>query len=230
VSTFREYALPEQKQDMPLSEEEELVLGGDSSQQSLLSWLKTLEQQDADMIVVDHIASAPVMSHSIRQAASRLVLGAFDFKQVFDVLAYCLDCQIKPSVLASRIYALIAQHTLHLLCEECKREDTTEFAQQILNQLSSEVVEQWQEPLKIFHPEGCSACHMTGYTDRMVLFEVLLMEPWLKEMLVGNRSITEIRDSARKHNFVSLEQKSVDVLLAGKTSIEQILSVIAQKV
>ena len=225
------HIVPDPGQETQVSDTEKRDLREDPSQQRLFSWLKTLEQQDADVIVVDHIASPSVMSHCIGQAASRLVLGAFDFKQVFDVLAYCLDCQIKPSVLASQIYALIAQHTLHLLCDECKQEDTTEFAQQFLNQLPPEFAKQRQEPAKIFRPAGgCPACSMTGYMERSVLFEVLIMEPWLKDMLVANCPVHEIRQVATEHDFVSLEQKSIALLLAGQTSIEQILSVVAQKV
>lgn len=198
----------------------------DPSQAALSSWLITLNQQDADVILVDNINSPIVLSQCVEFAAHHLLLGAFDFKQIFDVLAYCLDCQVKPSVLASRVYALLAQQTIHLLCQECKQPDTSEFGKQFIEQLSSDLVEKSQGTGEIFAPTGCPVCHMTGYSEQVVLFEVLKMEPWLKEMFMANTTLPDIRKAVVEKGFSSLEHKSIELLLTGKTSIDQILSIV----
>jgi hypothetical protein len=195
------------------------------AQKVLASWLSALKNQDADVALVDWIGSDVVLFQCLNYAAHHLLLGAFDVKHIFEMLAYCLDCQVKPSVLASRVYALLAQQSVHILCQECKQQDTTEFGKRFIERLPLASVEIEEKP-KIFAPVGCHACHMTGYTHYVVLFEVLKMEPWLKEMLTANTPLSEIRDTAVEKGFSSIEQKSIELLLTGETSIEQIFSII----
>ena len=202
----------------------------DAGQRTLLAWLHTVSEQDADVILVDRLASQPVLSQFFAQAAHQLLLGACEFSHVFDILAYSLDCGIEPSVIASRIYALLTQQTIHLLCPDCKQPDSSDFAQQVIEQLPKACVAQHRGAIEVFRPEGCSACHMTGYDQSRVLFEVLLMEPWLKDMLSENRSVDDIRKEAEQHAFVSLERKCHNLLLSGTTSIEQVLSIVTQRV
>ncbi len=192
-------------------------------QHILSCWLSALKKQDVDVILVDRIGSDAVLFQCLDYAAHHLLLGAFDFKHVFEILTYCLECQVKPSVLMSRVYAFLAQQSVHILCQECKQKDTTEFGKQFIEQLHSVAVE--GEP-EVFAPVGCPACHMTGYTHHVVLFEVLKMEPWLKEMLAANVPLSEIQSTAIEKGFSSLKQKCIELLLTGKTSIEQILSIV----
>jgi type IV pilus assembly protein PilB len=196
------------------------------TQRVLSSWLSVLKNQDADVLLVDCIGSDIVLSQCLDYAAYHLLFGAFDFKHVFELLAYCLECQVKPSVLASRLYALLAQQSVHVLCEECKQQDATDFSKQFVEQLPPASVKNHQASPEIFAPVGCPACQGTGYTHRVILFEVLKMESWLKKMLMTHVPLAEIRSTATEKGFLSLEQKSIELLLTGKTSLEQVLSII----
>lgn len=195
------------------------------AQRLLSSWLSALRHQNADVMLVDCIGSDVVLSQCLDYAAHHLLLGVFDVKHVFEILAYCLDCQVTASVFVSRVSALLAQQTVHILCQECKQKDSTDFGKQVLERLPPVFVEQHTSP-EIFVPGGCPACHMTGYTHHVVLFELLKMEAWLKEMLAARVSLPEIRNVAVEKGFFSLEQKSIELLLTGETSIEQILSIV----
>jgi type IV pilus assembly protein PilB len=204
------------------------------TQKVLSFWLSGLKKYDADVLLVDHIESDVVLSQCLDYAASQLMLGSFSFKNVFELLAYCLDCQIPPSVLVSRVYALLAQQSVFLLCQECKQRDATDFAKQIVARLSAASVEGHSAPVlseaegepEIFAPGGCATCHGTGYTQPIVLFEVLKMESWLKEMLMTHIPLFEIRSTAVGKGFSSIKQKSIELLRTGKTSLEQVFSII----
>lgn len=208
---------------------ENAAAGSDAGQRALLAWLHTLHRQGADVILLDHVASEPVLAQYLKQAAHRLMLGACDFSHVFDMLAYCLECRIKPSVITSRLYALLAQQTIHLLCPECKEVDTSDFAKGVVDQFPDAVREQHEGAVEVFRPVGCKTCSMTGYTQSQRVFEVLMMEPWLKEMLGTGQALDDIRAEAGRHGFVPLEDKCRAILLAGATSIEQVLSIVTQQ-
>ena len=197
-----------------------------SPQELLASWLAMLTTYDADVLLVDRIESAAVLSQCMDYAAQHLLFGAFDFDDVFEILAYCLDCQVKPSMLVSRVFALLAQHSVHLLCPECKQPDVSDAGKELLARLPAAAVEKHQAYLTLFAPKGCPACHGTGYVERIVLFEVLKMAPWLQKLLLQNTPLAEIRAAAIAKGFSSIKQKSSELLLTGQTSIEQILAII----
>jgi type II secretory ATPase GspE/PulE/Tfp pilus assembly ATPase PilB-like protein len=195
--------------------------GGNPPQKVLSCWLAGLQKQDADIVLVDHIESDAVLAQCLDYAASQLMLSAFGFKHVFDLLAYCLDCQIPPAILTSRVYALLAQHTVFLLCQACKHSDTTDATKQIMAQF----VEEGGGQPEIFAPVGCPACYGTGYTEAIILFEILTMEPWLKELLLAHAPLIEIRKTAAEKGFSSLKQKCTELLHTGQTSLEQVLAI-----
>lgn len=195
-------------------------------QKMLAYWFSIVNDQDADVVLVDHIESHTVLSQCLDYAVHHLVLGAFGCKHIFEVLAYCLDCQIPPSVLTSRLYALLAQQSVLLLCEECKQKDTTDFTKQFVDQLLAVSPEENNTAAEIFVPVGCPACHGTGYTQHVVLFEILKMDPWIQEMLMENALLAEMRRVAGEKDFSSIRQKSKELFLTGKTSLEQIFSIV----
>lgn len=213
--------------DAPVVNNAAAPFPGDSLQQVLSSWIATVNQQDADVILVDRIGTQRVLEQSLDLAAHHLFLGAFEFQRVFEIVAFCLDCHIKPSVLASRVSALIGQQTVHLLCPQCKQADTTEFARQFVAQLPQAVRERYPAPITVFAPRGCPACYHTGYSEQVILYELLKMEPWLKDLFGANAPLSDIRKAAEGNGFVPLEQKSIELVLTGRTSIEQILSMIS---
>jgi type II secretory ATPase GspE/PulE/Tfp pilus assembly ATPase PilB-like protein len=193
------------------------------AQRQLSSWLSALQEHDADVLLVDHIANDVVMSQCLDFAARGLLFASLDFMHVFQILTYLLDCQVKPSILTSWVRALMAQQSVRILCQECRQKDTTEIGKQILERFYSAVDE---APPEIYAPGGCPVCNMTGYVYRVILFEVLQMEPWIKDMLLSGASLAAIQHTAEEKDFQSLEKKSLDLLFSGQTSIEEVFSIL----
>ncbi len=196
-------------------------------EQSLLSaWLSVVKDQDADVLLVDRISSDVVFSQCLDFAAHSLLFASLDLTDAFEILAYLLDCQIKLSVVMSRVYALIAQQSIRILCDECKQEDSANFERQMLERLFSSEHREPDVSLKLYIPGGCPACHMTGYVHHVVIFEILQMEPWVEDMLRNGTSLSEIRRTAKDRGFISLKEKSLELLASGQTSLEEVLSIV----
>jgi type IV pilus assembly protein PilB len=195
-------------------------------QARLAAWLDLVWRHAPDVLAVDTIGTEVGLAQCLDLAAHHLLLGAFDLYHVFEILAYCRDCRIPPSVLTSRVTALMAQQSVHLLCPQCKQPDTSEFTRQLGKQLQAEAGAEAAAPPTLYAPVGCPSCSMTGYREQIGLFEVLDMETWLRDLLGASASLSEIRQAAEDHGFVSIRRKSIKMLLAGETSVEQILAII----
>jgi type II secretory ATPase GspE/PulE/Tfp pilus assembly ATPase PilB-like protein len=134
------------------------------------------------------------------------------------------DCQLKASVLNSRVQALVAQQSVRNVCQDCKQPDLTEQAKLFLENLAQEGGESTTPEL--WMPQGCPKCHMSGYTQNIVLYEILRLESWLQEMLLCGASLLEIQAEAEEHKFQSLKKKATELLLSGQTSLEEVFSII----
>jgi len=78
---------------------------------------------------------------------------------------------------------------------------------------------------KIYNAVGCKKCDMTGYTGRIALFEILEMTPQLAEIIIKEPSETRIFQEAQRQGMVTMRQDGVLKVLAGITTVEELLRV-----
>ncbi|PID55918.1 hypothetical protein CSB45_13955 [candidate division KSB3 bacterium] len=185
------------------------------TQQQLSAWLNAVGSCDTDVMLVDHIESESVLFQCLDFAGHGLLFASLDFPNVYQLLMYLRDCRVKASVLSSRVHALVAQQSVRQLCQECKQPDSSEQAAAFLTEFSR------QEDDELYRPQGCPSCHMSGYTQRLVLYEILCLEAWLQELLLNGAPLRDIQASAEKRGFHSLRKKAVELLLSGDTSLEE---------
>ena len=194
-------------------------------QQRLSAWLGVVSTHDTDVLLVDHIENDIVLSQCLDFAGHGLLLAALGFQNVFQILMYLRDCRTKTSVLNSRVKALVAQQSVRNLCLDCKQVDSTEQAKLYLEEFSKH--EQTESAVtELWMPQGCPKCHMSGYAQNVVLYEILRLDIWLQDMLLREASLMEIQAEAEEHGFRSLKKKATALLLSGQTSLEEVFSII----
>jgi general secretion pathway protein E len=78
----------------------------------------------------------------------------------------------------------------------------------------------------VYSSKGCPKCHMTGYSQYVILFEMLIMADWLKESLLTEQPVHELEKTAIEHGFHSLKNKAEALLTSGQTSLEEVFSIL----
>ncbi len=76
---------------------------------------------------------------------------------------------------------------------------------------------------KFFYGRGCERCNNTGYKGRMGIYELLVMNETLREMIVSEVSLDEFRDACRKYGMRTLRESGLMSIHAGLTTIEEVL-------
>ncbi len=193
-------------------------------QQRLSAWLGVLPDQDPDILLIDQLGNETVLTQSLDFAGRALIFAALDLPNIFHLLAYLTECQIKPSTITSKVQILMAQHTVRLLCPACKQPDATEESQRLRERFQPKA--DLLTPVS-YAPVGCPLCDQTGYRQQVVLFEILRMEAWLKDMLLNGQALREIERQAHERGFRSLASKCVDLLLTGQTALNEVGALIA---
>jgi type IV pilus assembly protein PilB len=76
---------------------------------------------------------------------------------------------------------------------------------------------------KFYRGKGCDNCNRTGYKGRVGLFELMLLNDEIRDMIIRNASTDELRDSARKIGMVTLREAGMDAVFAGTTTAEEVI-------
>ena len=75
---------------------------------------------------------------------------------------------------------------------------------------------------KTYDAIGCEKCNNTGYYDRIAIFEVLIVDDVIKELITRDASSIEIRDEALKRGFKPLIIDGLNKVLDGETTLEEL--------
>ena len=134
---------------------------------------------------------------------------------------------IEPFLVASAIELIIAQRLVRRLCPECSRPapvSATKLRDTLailgLDPKLGEGVTELKQPV------GCERCRGTGYRGRIGLFEILKPNEALHGLVVKRESTRTLAKCAREHGMRTLEQSGWGKILAGHTTLEEVLRVI----
>lgn len=189
------------------------------------STLRTFLRQDPDIIMVGEIRDQETADIAIRAALTgHLVFSTLHTNDAAGAVNRLVDMGIEPFLVASSVEALMAQRLIRRLCPHCKRPWKVDpaFLRGIgfpLDQLSSGT---------ICEPQGCEICHGTGYSGRTGIYEILMVTDEIRQMVVDRKTSGEIKEYAVMHGMHTLRMDGWRKVLAGITTLEEVLRVTSE--
>jgi type IV pilus assembly protein PilB len=129
-----------------------------------------------------------------------------------------LDMGIESFLVASSVLAIVAQRLLRRICPSCK-------APYIMSDEEREFYdESGGTPQEIFyHGTGCNFCNDTGYKERIGVYELLVMTPEIKRLIVGWATQEELHNLAMKQGMRTLRQEAVSLVAQGVTTVAEVI-------
>jgi type II secretory ATPase GspE/PulE/Tfp pilus assembly ATPase PilB-like protein len=79
---------------------------------------------------------------------------------------------------------------------------------------------EWDK-IQLMHGAGCDNCHETGYTGRMGVYELLIMDDEIRAMILQGASSIKLRRTARLNGMTTLREDAWKKTLAGITTLEE---------
>jgi len=129
-----------------------------------------------------------------------------------------IDLGLEPYLINATLEGIIAQRLVRRICANCREEyEPTPDAI-----LSIGVRPEDVKGKKFYRGRGCDRCNNIGYYGRMGVFEVLVINDELREMMLSGASTQEIRSAARRTGCRSLRQSGLLAIYDGQTTIEEI--------
>ena len=188
------------------------------------SALRSILRSDPDVVLIGEIRDRETAQIAIEAALTgHLVLSTLHTNDAPSAVSRLLEMGIEPFLVSSAVDGVLAQRLLRMLCDRCKElyaptEDALREAGIPLNPDGSAP--------KLYRAVGCSHCTKTGYRGRTAVHEVMLKTEDIERMIAERRSGEEIGRTAQEQGMKLLRVDGIEKILAGVTSIEEIMRVI----
>ncbi len=186
------------------------------------SVLRAMLRQAPDIIMVGEIRDLDTAEIAIRAALTgHLVFSTLHTNDAPGAITRLVDIGIKPFLVASSVQGIMAQRLVRLICKNCKEP---------YEPRADEMIELGIDPsskgkVNIYRGKGCSECNHTGYKGRAGIFELMRMSHSIQEMIMKNVSSAEIRELARKEGMKTLREDGMRKVLAGETTLSEVLRI-----
>jgi type IV pilus assembly protein PilB len=186
--------------------------------------LRSILRSDPDIVLIGEIRDHETAQIAIEAALTgHLVLATLHTNDAPSAVNRLVEMGIEPFLVASALDCVLAQRLARRLCPKCKEPYTTTREALAAARFT------WPEgtPLPVLHrPGGCSACSKTGYKGRLALHEVMTVNEQVERLTVERAAADSIGRAAAAGGMTSLRDDGFAKVLAGHTSLEEILRVV----
>jgi len=187
------------------------------------SVLSSVLRQDPDVILVGEIRDQETAKMAMQAATTgHLVLTTIHARDTIGTIFRLLDLGVEPFLVANSVTMCISQRLVRVLCPSCKRPfkpDTKTIRR--LNLESRQFGD-------FYEAVGCKKCMNVGYRGRMALFETLLFSPQVRDVILTNPTIGELRKAAGEWMFHTLAGSGYRKVIEGVTTVEEVDRVASQ--
>ena len=189
------------------------------------SALRSILRSDPDIVLIGEIRDHETAQIAVEASLTgHLVLSTLHTNDAPSAVTRLIEMGIEPFLVGSALDAVLAQRLCRSLCERCKQPYQPEPAE--LLRIGFPWAEGQEVPVLHRHA-GCPSCSQTGYRGRMALHEVMTVSEEVSRLAVARASTDEIGRTAREQGMTTLKMDGWQKVLQGRTSIEEILRVVA---
>lgn len=190
--------------------------------------LKAALRQDPDIVLVGEIRDEKTASVVLNAALTgHLIFSTLHSNDSIGAIPRFLDLNAKPKILGSVLNLIIAQRLVRVLCKECKKKEkpTVEELSKIQSAIKkSRIISAVakNKEMVVWRAPGCDECLGTGYRGRTGVFEILVIDKEMEELIGTSPQKKVIQDLADKKDFTSMYQDGILKVLDGITTIEEV--------
>ncbi len=176
--------------------------------------LRAFLRQDPDIIMVGEIRDMETADMAIRSAlVGRLVLSTLHTNDAIGAISRLLDLDVEPFLVSATLIMVIAQRLVRKLCPNCK---------ELVTNVDKELAERYKlKGAKIYGPKGCPSCNNRGFSGRLAVFEVLIADQEVQELIEKRTDIAIIRNVLFKKGMKLLRDDAMEKVRDGLTSINE---------
>ncbi|WP_041448104.1 type II secretion system ATPase GspE [Anaeromyxobacter sp. Fw109-5] len=195
------------------------------------SGLRSFLRQDPDVIMVGEIRDLETAEIAIQASLTgHLVLSTVHTNDAAGAITRLVDMGVQPFLVASSLVGVLAQRLVRVLCPECRQPyvPTKEERDQV--GLTDAIWKKAGSPQVVYKAGGCPACQNTGFQGRTGIYELMLVDDDVRQLVLKNVDSTAIKKAAVNHGMVTLMEHGAYKVARGITTAAEVLSVTAEDI
>ncbi|PID80238.1 MAG: type II secretion system protein GspE [Clostridiales bacterium] len=184
------------------------------------SGLRSILRQDPDIVMVGEIRDNETAQIAIRAAITgHIVLSTLHTNDTASTLTRLVDMGIENYLVATATVGILAQRLVKRVCQKCKHAYQASADEK--QRLSIDA----DQPLTLWRGSGCNACNKTGYSGRIAIHEVMIVDRKIKKMMFQNESAETIKQCAVEAGMLTLYDSCKERVLEGVTTVDELMRV-----
>ncbi|MCA9253528.1 MAG: Flp pilus assembly complex ATPase component TadA, partial [Phycisphaerales bacterium] len=182
--------------------------------------LRSFLRQDPDVILVGEVRDLETAQISVQASLTgHLVFTTLHTNDAPSSIARLLDLGLDSFLITATLEAVVAQRLCRRICANCKTEFTP--SEEMLMELGITPDDVGDQPF--YYGRGCDYCNNTGYRGRLGIFEIMVMDDHLRELIMRHASSNLLRQEAIKRGMRTLRESGLAAIFDGQTTIEEVV-------
>jgi type IV pilus assembly protein PilB len=184
------------------------------------SCLRAILRQDPDKILVGEIRDLETAEIAVQASLTgHLVFSTLHTNDAPSTITRMKDMGIPTFLITATVEAILAQRLVRRICTKCREE--TEPPHEMLMDLGFDPNNLGDK--KFYRGVGCDACNNTGYKGRIGLFELMILNDELRDMIMTNSTTDDLRNRAAEGGMVTLREYGLKYVLEGVTTADEVV-------
>lgn len=184
--------------------------------------IKSMLRQAPNIILVGEMRDQETAQMGIQASLTgHLVLSTLHTNDAPSAVTRMVDMGVPGYLVASSVVAVIAQRLVRVICNKCK----VPFQPTEAQLAEAGITEEMAREANFARGKGCGYCQKKGYRGRVAVFELMIVNSKIRELIFEARSSIEIRDVAVKNGMKTLYDDGIRQVLQGVTTIEEVFRV-----
>lgn len=194
--------------------------------------LRAILRQDPDVILVGEIRDKETAETAMHASLTgHLVFSTLHTNNAAGTIPRLIDMEIKPNIIAPAINIAMAQRLVRKVCAKCKKlepakPEELETIKKELDAMPPAVTRPDVSDLKLARPAGCAECHGTGYKGRTGVYEIVLVDDEMENLIIKQPSEADIKVAAAKQGQITIRQDAMLKVVAGITDLAEVERVV----
>ena len=182
--------------------------------------LRSFLRQDPDIIMLGEIRDQETGSIAVQSALTgHVVLSTLHTNDAPGAVTRLVDMGIEPFLIAASLEGVLGQRLLRHICKNCRT--AYEPDQAVLSMLNVDPIEIADK--QFYYGRGCSVCNRSGYKGRQGLFELMMINDAIRDLITHRAPTLVLKQKAIENGMRTLRQDGLRCIFDGRTTIEEVL-------
>jgi type IV pilus assembly protein PilB len=182
--------------------------------------LRSILRQDPDKILVGEIRDLETAQIAVQASLTgHMVFSTLHTNDAPSSITRLRDMGVETYLITATLEGILAQRLVRKICEDCRAE--FQPSQEILMELNLRADD--VRGKKFFYGKGCDRCNNTGHRGRCGIFELVLMNDELRDMISSSASTDQLRNACRRQGMSTLRESGLRAIFNGTTTIDEVV-------